>query len=584
MRKIKKEHLSKVRELDKPSIKSIMEELGVSNSFARTYKDIVQNKLLDNPREGVLVVGDLHAPFIREGYLEFCKRIYDKHNLERVVFIGDIIDNHYSSFHDTDPDGHGAGEELDRARKQISEWYKTFPDADVLLGNHCFSAETQLLTRGGWIDGVDLKSDTEIATLNPATRELEWQVPTARIKYRYDGDMVEIKNRSVNQLVTPNHRVAYYNERSGDLSYRTAESCFDVSRVNIPCSSENLKGDYGGLSDDEIRLLGWVFSDGGISNKRLNIYQSKLDGIADIEDVLGKLGVKYSLRKRDRDITHICGKELKSKPLTAHEYSFRYDAILPYIKDRNILPSVLDDISRRQFDIFLDTFNLADGTNYGDGRVINSKCINGSFDMLTQLQILCVKNGLRAKIVEYRPNNFRLNVAERKSSMVDKSGITKVPYSGEVWCVEVDNTNLFTRRDGAVTISGNCLLSNRKAFNAGLSKQWIRPLSEVLDTTNWRYHEQLSIDNVLYVHGTGRKARQRAKQDIISVVQGHYHSESYVEYYVGRNAKYFALQVGCGIDDKSYAFAYGKHFAKSHINVGVVKDKGKLAFLEYMDL
>ena len=53
----------------------------------------------------ILVIGDLHAPFTLTGYLEFCENIYAKYNCNQTIFIGDIIDNHYSSFHTTDPDG-----------------------------------------------------------------------------------------------------------------------------------------------------------------------------------------------------------------------------------------------------------------------------------------------------------------------------------------------------------------------------------------------------------------------------------------------------------------------------------------------
>jgi predicted phosphodiesterase len=85
----------------------------------------------------VLVISDLHEPFCLDGYLKFCKDTYNKFNCNRVVFIGDIIDSHYSSFHETDPDGMGGGMELQLAIKKISKWYKAFPDATIVLGNHC---------------------------------------------------------------------------------------------------------------------------------------------------------------------------------------------------------------------------------------------------------------------------------------------------------------------------------------------------------------------------------------------------------------------------------------------------------------
>ena len=83
-----------------------------------------------------LVVGDLHLPFEKEGYFDHCDKIYSKHNCDNVIFIGDIVDQHFSSFHVTDPDGLGGADELDAAIDQLKKWYARFPEAIVILGNH----------------------------------------------------------------------------------------------------------------------------------------------------------------------------------------------------------------------------------------------------------------------------------------------------------------------------------------------------------------------------------------------------------------------------------------------------------------
>lgn len=84
----------------------------------------------------ILVIGDLHEPFCLDGYLSFCKDTYANYNCNKVVFIGDLIDNHYSSYHETDADALGGLDELEHAIKKISKWYKAFPNADITLGNH----------------------------------------------------------------------------------------------------------------------------------------------------------------------------------------------------------------------------------------------------------------------------------------------------------------------------------------------------------------------------------------------------------------------------------------------------------------
>lgn len=135
-----------------------------------------------------------------------------------------------------------------------------------------------------------------------------------------------------------------------------------------------------------------------------------------------------------------------------------------------------------------------------------------------------------------------------------------------------------------VCLGNHDLIPDRKAFSAGISKKWIKRIDEILNLPNWTFAEEFVIDGVLYTHGTGRKARQRCIQEFTSIVQGHYHSDTYYETFVSEHKLLFALQVGCGIDRRSYAMAYGKHFKKPQLNCGVVMDNGRWALIEHMKL
>lgn len=101
-----------------------------------------ENDLIKNNRSkeirNVLIVGDLHEPFCLDKYLDFCLNQYYKYNCNQVIFIGDIIDNHFSSYHETSADGMGGADELDLAIKRISRWYKAFnkKSTKVIIGNH----------------------------------------------------------------------------------------------------------------------------------------------------------------------------------------------------------------------------------------------------------------------------------------------------------------------------------------------------------------------------------------------------------------------------------------------------------------
>jgi len=109
----------------------------MSDFRPRIKKQVKQAYLnLTKKEDRILVIGDLHEPFCLDGYLKFCKETYEKYNCNKVIFIGDIIDNHYSSYHESSADGLGGKYELEQAVKKLSKWYKAFPVADVTLGNH----------------------------------------------------------------------------------------------------------------------------------------------------------------------------------------------------------------------------------------------------------------------------------------------------------------------------------------------------------------------------------------------------------------------------------------------------------------
>lgn len=124
----------------------------------------------------------------------------------------------------------------------------------------------------------------------------------------------------------------------------------------------------------------------------------------------------------------------------------------------------------------------------------------------------------------------------------------------------------------------------RKAFSSGIPKKWIKEYKEVLNAPEWNFTESIIIDNVLYQHGEGGTARSKMRKELISTVQGHLHTQGYIDFQVGRNYKIFGAQIGCGIDKDAYAMAYGKNFGKPFISCLVVLNSGTLPILEPMEL
>jgi len=131
-----------------------------------------------NNNRNVLVIGDLHEPFCLDAYLDFCIAQYIEYQCTDVIFIGDIIDNHFSSYHETSADGMGGADELDLAILRIKRWYNTFPIAKVILGNHDRMVMRKAQTSA--IPSKWIKSYKEVL-----------EVPTWKFLERYEQDNVQ---------------------------------------------------------------------------------------------------------------------------------------------------------------------------------------------------------------------------------------------------------------------------------------------------------------------------------------------------------------------------------------------------------
>jgi hypothetical protein len=84
----------------------------------------------------LLVISDMHMPYSHPDTVKFLGALKDKYSFDNVVCIGDEVDHHAISFHDSDPDLPSAGEELKQAIKGLKPIYKMFPNVTIVESNH----------------------------------------------------------------------------------------------------------------------------------------------------------------------------------------------------------------------------------------------------------------------------------------------------------------------------------------------------------------------------------------------------------------------------------------------------------------
>lgn len=94
------------------------------------------------------IIGDTHEPFCHKDYRNFCYTVFNKYKVTDIIHIGDEVDNHALSFHQHDPEGDGIKSEAEKAQINLEKWYRTFPDVNVLVGNHSALPYRQATTVG----------------------------------------------------------------------------------------------------------------------------------------------------------------------------------------------------------------------------------------------------------------------------------------------------------------------------------------------------------------------------------------------------------------------------------------------------
>lgn len=84
----------------------------------------------------IMVISDLHIPYHHKDSFKFLAAVKRSFKPTRVINIGDEVDNHGISFHNTDPDLLSPGDELIEAQKYCKKLEKMFPEMDLVHSNH----------------------------------------------------------------------------------------------------------------------------------------------------------------------------------------------------------------------------------------------------------------------------------------------------------------------------------------------------------------------------------------------------------------------------------------------------------------
>jgi predicted phosphodiesterase len=154
-------------------------------------------------RNSILVIACTHIPFEHRHFLDFALEIYQRVKCDRVIHLGDLVDNHAISYHEHDPDGKSPADEMAEADKHLKKWFKVFPNLELCLGNHDRMADRKSKTVG--LPSRVFKSFRDIWQL-PSRWETAYSFEHYGVRFQhgtgYSGDNANIKAASYNRQST----------------------------------------------------------------------------------------------------------------------------------------------------------------------------------------------------------------------------------------------------------------------------------------------------------------------------------------------------------------------------------------------
>jgi len=113
----------------------------------------------------------------------------------------------------------------------------------------------------------------------------------------------------------------------------------------------------------------------------------------------------------------------------------------------------------------------------------------------------------------------------------------------------------------------------RLAEKSAIPNSFLKDINNILDIDkkwNWTWHDKLIVNlpnknKLFFTHHFNSNVLSSSKELGMSLVTGHQHTKSSIEYWSSPTALNFALCTGCSIDPKHEAFKYGKNFIKRPI-------------------
>jgi len=329
--------------------------------------------------------------------------------------------------------------------------------------HHCYDTGTETLTEDGWKPFALLTKADKVATL--VDGYLRYEHPTEVQRFHYSGDMVRVKNKQIDLLVTPNHHLYIRDVDDEEFRLYPAEWATQFKRRHFEYKKDALwEGDDPAFvvmdghrirTEDWVEFLGYWLSEGTLGKRHnlVGVTQKDILNCREMASCLLRLPFRFSLER---------GGHLGR----ADRFSFSSPDVRRYLsrlgkQPARYIPKEIKRLSTRLLKILFDAMML------GDGRLGNSwTYYSTSKRLIDDLQEVCLKIGCAGTPSLITPGKGSHNKLPLWALNINRTRLTPVanhrakqhnlvPYEGEVYCCTVPSHVIYVRRNGSACWCGN---------------------------------------------------------------------------------------------------------------------------------
>jgi len=360
---------------------------------------------------------------------------------------------------------------------------------------NCYDDQTEVLTKRGWVPLPNANQDDEVATVNPLTKELTFEVPKQWFEYDYDGYMVNFVSSRMDVCVTPNHnmfvkrRYERVGERDG-WQFKPAALLGDTDYLTLgnvrwegvrPSTSlliegkspQRYRGNNRRYKDTEINpmvlagFLGWFLSEGSISGGNCtSVKQSKVGNYKDIDSLFEAMPFHVTV-----------GQDVEKH---ATSWAITDKRLYGWLKENCYEGGTTGEFKKiPRFVMEWDDFHLNllfERAMWGDGYWMPGHENLGNYSskskqLVDDMQEIAIRLGYFSHVRETTtPAGLPFYVLQISTAStfpyIAPANCFKSEYKGKVYCFENSTHLTVTRRNGKVAIHGQSHIANvRKAIN-----------------------------------------------------------------------------------------------------------------------